>query len=191
MDSSNSSSMFSSMFIDSIMNTSMHIAQECLSSEEFSDLDNTPPSAASTDASANDKGKSPPSASNNLLGLEAFASTIDSILSRIKITLEQIQIRVENLDGSAMGAGAASFSDMTGGEHQQPFMSSSTIFNQKPSNGVALELRIKSIKYFDLDSVNNSSSSANNTPGHSLDQQSFQVTFRFNIILKTNFVKSS
>jgi len=146
----------------------MQIAQECLNSEDLNDLDTTPPYAEATE-----KGKSPPSGSNNLLGLEAFASTIDSILSRIKITLEQIQIRVENLDGSAIGAGV-SYSDMTGGDiggGHQPFMSSSTIFNQKPYNGVALELRIKSIKYFDLDSVNNGSSSGNNSPGNSLDHQ--------------------
>lgn len=174
--------MFSSMFIDSIMNTSMHIAQECLNSDEFG-------GGGSAGGFGGDHIESPEkntkstnnSGSSNLLGLEAFASTIDSILSRIKITLEQIQIRVENLDGSVMGTGA-SFSDMTnagcdgsgvGGSSHQPFMSSSTIFNQKPSNGVALELRIKSIKYFDLDSVNSSGSgSTNNTPGNSLDHQS-------------------
>ena len=162
LDSSNSSSMFSSMFIDSIMNTSMHIAQECLSSEDLNDAPDPLPQTDSSNQDGGDKNKS-----SALLGLEAFASTIDSILSRIKITLEQIQIRVENLDGSLVSA--ASYSDIptSGSSQQQPFMSSSTIFNQKPSNGVALELRIKSIKYFDLDSVNSGGSAAS-----SIDQQS-------------------
>lgn len=155
MDSSNSSSMFSSMFIDSIMNTSMQIAQECLVAGGGGvDLDDT----TTTTTDNNDPTSSPPqnkssSSSNALLGLEAFASTIDSILSRIKITLEQIQIRVENLDGSSLGCFDVDGSSGGGGT----FMSSSTIFNPKPSNGVALELRIKSIKYFDLDSVNSGS----------------------------------
>lgn len=173
-DSSNSSSMFSSMFIDSIMNTSMHIAQECmLNSDQDDETDHQ--SAPPESPQSNEKTKTNTAATSNLLGLEAFASTIDSILSRIKITLEQIQIRVENMDGSVLG----SFSDMSSdafsssSSQAPPFMSSSTIFNQKPSNGVALELRIKSIKYFDLDSVNNSNSgSANSTPGNSLDHQS-------------------
>nr|AWV66646.1 autophagy-related protein 2 [Brachionus rotundiformis] len=111
-DSSGANSMFSSVIIDSIMNTSMHIAQECLGEEKL------------------DESKAP------LLGLEAFASTIDSILSRIQINMEQIQIRVEDL--------------ATG--DQADLMKSSGIF-QPDLSGIALELRIKCIKYFDVEST--------------------------------------
>nr|AWV66721.1 autophagy-related protein 2 [Brachionus calyciflorus] len=119
-DDSETNSMFSSMFIDSIMNTSMHIAQECLNEEKDS---------LKTDLDLK---------SGSLLGLEAFASTIDSILSRIKINLEQIQIRIENIEN----------------EKPQDVMKSSSLYHHNlSSNGIALELRIKSIKYFDLDST--------------------------------------
>nr|AWV66695.1 autophagy-related protein 2 [Brachionus koreanus] len=108
-----SNSMFSSVIIDSIMNTSMHIAQECLG-----------------EAKLDEESKAP------LLGLEAFASTIDSILSRIQITVEQIQIRIEDVEKPADS------------------MKSSSVFQQDlSSNGIAVELRIKSIKYYDLDSA--------------------------------------
>ncbi len=90
----------SSMFIDSIMKTSVHIAQECFLNETEPELN----------------------IQANLLGLEAFASTIDSILSRIKINLEKIEIRIEHLN--------------------------STI-QQFPS-GMAFELKIDSLQYFDI-----------------------------------------
>ncbi|RNA33492.1 autophagy-related 2 -like protein, partial [Brachionus plicatilis] len=107
-------SMFSSVIIDSLMNTSMHIAQECLGENKL------------------DESKAP------LLGLEAFASTIDSILSRIQISLEQIQIRVEHLDKAKV--------DLS--------KSSAPVFSQEWSaSGIALELRIKSVKYFDEESA--------------------------------------
>jgi hypothetical protein len=141
--------MFSSMLIDSIMNTSMNIAQECL---------NEPPVTQHTSAGAAQDSQtwSSSAANNSLLGLEAFASTIDSILSRIKINLEQIQIRVEDLDAGA-GAGAGAFSNSStfsngSSLNSDNIMSSSTVINNRPANGIALELRIKSIKYFDLDS---------------------------------------
>jgi len=108
------------MFIDSIMNTSMHIAQECLNEEKDS---------LKTDLDLK---------SGSLLGLEAFASTIDSIQSRLKINLEQNQIRIENIEN----------------EKPQDVMKSSSLYHHNlSSNGIALELRIKSIKYFDLDST--------------------------------------
>lgn len=138
----------------------MHIAQECLNTD---DLD------ATCESQSPESSKSA-SNNNNLLGLEAFASTIDSILSRIKINLEQIQIRVENLDHGT----TSSYQEMN-----EQFMSSSTIFNQKPSNGVALELRIKSIKYFDLDSIN---SAANSLDQQSLGQSQVRITSNYFII---------
>lgn len=138
------------------MNSSMHIAQECLNDEDPNDDSNGPHSMNS----GGDK-----STSNNLLGLEAFASTIDSILSRIKINLEQIQIRIENLD-----AGPAHHTSTKSDQ----FMSSSTIFNNRPSNGIALELRIKSIKYFDLDSVGATANSSANDA--SLNQTSSSMS---------------
>ena len=50
-------------------------------------------------------------------------------------------------------------------------MSSSTLFNNKPSNGIALELRIKSIKYFDLDSASLQQNATANTTNSSLNSQ--------------------
>ena len=134
-DNSDSGSMFSSVIIDSIMNTSMHIAQECLGEDKI------------------DESKAP------LLGLEAFASTIDSILSRIQISLEQIQIRIEDIETSQPAIDV---------------MKSSAIYQQDlSSNGIALELRIKSIKYFDLDSTNGQDSlsvhSRNSTKNFSIE----------------------
>lgn len=92
----------SSMFIDSIMKTSVHIAQECFLNETEPELN----------------------IQANLLGLEAFASTIDSILSRIKINLEKIEIRIEHLN--------------------------STIRENELPPGIAFELKIDSLLYFDI-----------------------------------------
>ncbi len=153
---SNSNSMFSSMFVDSLMNTSMHIAQECLNGNRSSHQNNSYMEETNTATNSDDESSSLRNEANNktggnsLLGLEAFASTIDSILSRIKINLEQIQIRIENLD--TMSSAKLSESNI---------MNSSALFSNRPSNGIALELRIKSIKYFDIDSANNDQQQAN------------------------------
>jgi len=72
----------SSMFVSQLMNTSTHIAQECLLTTDKQDQHIN---STNTD--------------NGLLGLEAFASTIDSILSRIKINLESIHICFEHFIG--------------------------------------------------------------------------------------------
>jgi hypothetical protein len=142
-NNSGTNSMFSSMFVDSLMNTSMHIAQECLGEHaEHSDAyysrknkfkmnknvsdnidhndndDFIDPNANATTNNSNKK--------ESLLGLEAFASTIDSILSRIKINLENIQIRIENLD---------TVTPFKLNENEN-IMSSSAMFTTKPSNGL-------------------------------------------------------
>lgn len=145
---SNSNSMFSSMFIDSIMNTSMHIAQECLNEESLESLVNNEKNISNKSVLDSD----PSIKSNSLVGLEAFASIIDSILSRIKINLEQIQIRIENIENEKQAG---------------DLMSSSSIFQHRPSNGIALELRIKSIKYFDVDSATPQTNQT--SPQNSLD----------------------
>lgn len=157
---SNPNSMFSSMFIDSIMNTSMHIAQECFNEDSAE--------CFSSDLGGKHSSDQDPTKSNSLLGLEAFASTIDSILSRIKINLEQIQIRIENIHN----------------DKPSDLMSSSTLFQNRPSNGIALELRIKSIKYFDLDSVSPSQSSQSTTSTNSLDPG-------LNSLTQTNLVRNT
>ena len=69
--------------------------------------------------------------STNLTGLDALTRTIDSVLARIKINTENIHIRLEHLI-----------------ERNQTGY----------SNGVALEFHIKSIKYFDIDTLTNSAS---------------------------------
>ncbi len=152
-DTNTDSTMFSSMLYDSFMNTSMHIAQECLNESSEDETE---------------ENKSLPGSSNSLLGLEAFASTIDSILSRIKINLEQIHIRIENLDQTTTNVmyGGSSNTNLNDLLYSSNVMNSSTLFNNKPSNGIALELRIKSIKYFDVDStlLAASSNNSNNTP---------------------------
>ncbi len=157
-DTNTDSTMFSSMLYDSFMNTSMHIAQECLNE-------------SSEDEAEENKSLPGGSGSNSLLGLEAFASTIDSILSRIKINLEQIHIRIENLDQTTtnvMYGGSSSNMNLNDLLYSSNVMNSSTLFNNKPSNGIALELRIKSIKYFDVDSTtlaaHSASTNSNNTP---------------------------
>jgi hypothetical protein len=62
---------------------------------------------------------------SGLIGLEGFARTIDSVLARIEISAEHISIRIEHLlERNYNGY----------------------------SNGIALEFKIKSIKYFDSDS---------------------------------------
>lgn len=158
-DTSTDPEMLSSMFIDSIMNTSMHIAQECLN-ESSEDEESIMNKSSGSSSGANNNNSNANSNNNSLLGLEAFASTIDSILSRIKINLEQIHIRIENLDqvcGSAATFGPFNTSSSTINLNDMLYssnvMNSSTFFNNKPSNGIALELRIKSIKYFDVDST--------------------------------------
>ena len=162
-ESSASNSMFSSMFVDSLMNTSIHIAQECLNDEKLDDPGPVDPIKSETKQ-------------NSLLGLEAFASTIDSILSRIKINIENIQIRIENLDSLSF--------KMT----ESNVFTSSTLFNNRPSNGIALELRIKSIKYFDLDSVSlnqtNPSGASNASSPDTVNQNNINMrntTKSFNI----------
>ena len=157
-------SMFSSVLIDSLMNTSMSIAQECLLSEEraaadeaecsssdlmFESMENSQHSTASasssfystkrkhSDTSISGTGGGG-AASASLLGLEAFASTIDSILSRIKINLEHVQIRLESVDTTTTTATR----------------------DRAAASGTALELRIKSIKYFDLDSTSQSAATS-------------------------------
>jgi hypothetical protein len=183
-DDSNSNPMFSSMFIDSLMNTSMHIAQECLYEQDdlkFDDFSSSSSSSTSKkktsleeDIIGTDDEYNSLSNNNSLPGLEAFKGLIDSILSRIKINLEQIQIRVENLDTTNNNVSTSFRLSENDFGH---VMSSSTLFNNKPSNGIALELRIKSIKYFDLDSASSSQQNTNatNTPNsslNSLDQNS-------------------
>ena len=135
---SGANSMFSSMFVDSIMNTSMHIAQECLNENStdpslkkktrFKSTDSDTKSKNSDSEAFDDESikieSSGGAKKDSLLGLEAFASTIDSILSRIKINLENIQIRVENIDNVSH----FKFND-------ENIMSSSTMFSNKPSNG--------------------------------------------------------
>jgi hypothetical protein len=150
---SNSNSMFSSMFVDSLMNTSMHIAQECLNNNKHNNNNNNTndcDDSVNSDEEFNSMNKSENNNKNSLLGLEAFASTIDSILSRIKINMEQIQIRIENLDNIG-----------TSKLNESNIMSSSAVFSNRPSNGIALELRIKSIKYFDIDSTINQNKTDN------------------------------
>jgi autophagy-related protein 2 len=151
-DTNADSTMFSSMLYDSIMNTSMHIAQECMNESSEDEVDESRSSLPGAAAA---------SSSNSLLGLEAFASTIDSILSRIKINLEQIHIRIENLDQTTTNVmySGGNLNDLL---YSSNVMNSSTLFNNKPSNGIALELRIKSFKYFDVDSA--TMSNANVTP---------------------------
>ena len=151
-DANTDSSMFSSMLYESLMNTSMHIAQECLNESSEDESDEI---IGMNRAMAGGSGSS-----NSLLGLEAFASTIDSILSRIKINLEQIHIRIENLDQTttnvmfgASNANTLSTINLNDMLYSSNVMNSSSLFNNKPSNGIALELRIKSIKYFDVDST--------------------------------------
>ena len=177
-DASNSNQMFSSMFIDSIMNTSMHIAQECLNEQdnlgfdEFTATSNKSKASSNSDHHEEKSQNSENNTNNSLPGLEAFKGLIDSILSRIKINLEQIQIRIENLDNNNNVSTSFKLSENDFGH----VMSSSTLFNNKPSNGIALELRIKSIKYFDLDSANqqnsNNSTNSSNFSLNSLDQAS-------------------
>ena len=65
---------------------------------------------------------------------------------------------------------------------------SSTLFNNRPSNGIALELRIKSIKYFDLDSVSlnqtNPSGASNASSPDTVNQNNINMrntTKSFNI----------
>ena len=73
---------------------------------------------------------------------------------------------MENLDAPNTTFSAYKMSENDFGH----VMSSSTLFNNKPSNGIALELRIKSIKYFDLDSANqqaNATTSASSTANSS------------------------
>ena len=172
-DGTNSNPMFSSMFIDSLMNTSMHIAQECLHEQEdskFDDFNATTTSSKKKTSLDDDIGlddETNSSTNNSLPGLEAFKGLIDSILSRIKINLEQIQIRIENLDTNNNVSTSFRLSENDFGH----VMSSSTLFNNKPSNGIALELRIKSIKYFDLDSAASQQNTAANTPNSSLNSQ--------------------
>lgn len=72
----------------------------------------------------------------SLTGLDALTRTIDSVLARIKINTENIHIRLEHLiDRNQTGY----------------------------SNGIALEFHIKSIKYFDIDTLNTN----NNKPDSS------------------------
>lgn len=138
MDGSGTNAMFSSMFVESMMNQSMHIAQECLNEQtsdpilkkktRFKSGDAFSDSAKDFEDTEGDDDVNQLSGANSkkdgLLGLEAFASTIDSILSRIKINLENIQIRIENLDTGII-------SKMT----EENIMSSSTMFSSRPSNG--------------------------------------------------------
>ena len=63
----------------------------------------------------------------NLTGLDALTRTIDSVLARIKINTENIHIRLEHIIE----------------RNQNGY-----------SNGIALEFHIKSIKYFDIDTLN-------------------------------------
>ncbi len=133
MDGSGNNSMFSSMFVESMMNQSMHIAQECLNEQSDPILKKkTRFKSGDTDVkefeNENDETVKLGAANakkDSLLGLEAFASTIDSILSRIKINLENIQIRIENLDTGLV-------SKLT----DDNIMSSSTMFSSRPSNGM-------------------------------------------------------
>lgn len=173
-DSTNSNPMFSSMFIDSLMNTSMHIAQECLHEHDDLKFDDFKSTTSTTtkkktnledDIGLDDETNS--STNNSLPGLEAFKGLIDSILSRIKINMEQIQIRIENLDTNNNVSTSFRLSENDFGH----VMSSSTLFNNKPSNGIALELRIKSIKYFDLDSASLQQNATANTTNSSLNSQ--------------------
>ena len=134
-ENSNNNSMFSSMFVDSLMNTSMHIAQECLNDKEpygkkkarfktFSESSGKSFEKERFDLNDEAFKLNASAKKDSLLGLEAFASTIDSILSRIKINLENIQIRIENLDTVSQFK--------VNSEH---IMSSSTMFSARPSNG--------------------------------------------------------
>ncbi len=130
---SSDSAMFSSMFVDSLMNTSMHIAQECMGDGFESPFQKKKTRFSESSSSGAFEGDELGSVKINeakkesLLGLEAFASTIDSILSRIKINLENIQIRIENLDSVSH----FKFND-------QNIMSSSTMFTPRPSNGMSV-----------------------------------------------------
>ena len=133
-------SMFSSMFVDSLMNTSMHIAQECLNDKEPAYGKKKARFKTFSESSGGGGGNSfekerfdlndeafklnASAKKDSLLGLEAFASTIDSILSRIKINLENIQIRIENLDTVSQFK-----------VNSENIMSSSTMFSTRPSNG--------------------------------------------------------
>jgi len=107
----------------------MHIAQECMGNDvslkkktRFSG--NSSNLAFEEEELGSTKSNDSNSKKESLLGLEAFASTIDSILSRIKINLENIQIRIENLDTVSH----FKFND-------ENIMSSSTMFTSRPSNG--------------------------------------------------------
>jgi hypothetical protein len=80
---------------------------------------------------------------SSLIGLEGFARTIDSVLARIEISAEQISIRVEHiLERNYSGY----------------------------SNGIALEFKIKSIKYFDSDSNTQHSGVPNATQNTNKDE---------------------